>query len=100
MAAVVYLPRALEDLECLRDFLAGSDIVAADETILLILDAAGILAAHPLIGRASDDGMRDLIVSRGRTGYVALYRYDEREDRVLIAAIRHQREAGFDPDRR
>ena len=100
MAAVHYLPRALEDLERLREFLADKDVVAADETIFLILDAMDVLVDHPLVGRPVGDGIRELVISRGRTGYVSLYHYDEPEDRVLVAAIRHQREAGYDPDRR
>ena len=94
MPAVQYLPGALNDLERLREFLADSDLVAANETSLLITEAVNVLANHPLIGRAGANGLRELVISRGRSGYVALYRYDEADDRVLIAAIRHQREAG------
>ncbi len=100
MPAVLYLPDALDDLARLRDFLIESDLVAANETSLLITEAVKILANHPLIGRSAGPGMRELVISRGRTGYVALYRYDEQEDRVLVTAIRHQREAGHDPERR
>jgi len=35
------------------------------------------------------------VISRGRSGYLALYRYDEDRDRVLVLTIRHQREAGY-----
>ena len=99
MPAVVFLPGALEDLERLRDFLADADLVVANETILLISEAVNILAVHPLIGRPADRSWRELVVSRGRSGYVVLYRYDERNEKVLVSAIRHQREAGFDPER-
>jgi plasmid stabilization system protein ParE len=34
-------------------------------------------------------------ISRGSTGYVALYSLEEDQDAVLILAIRHQREAGY-----
>ena len=37
----------------------------------------------------------ELVISRGKTGYVALYRYDEARDIVFVLALRHQREAGF-----
>lgn len=100
MPVVVYLPEALDDLGRLRDFLAESDLVAGNETALLITDAVNILANHPLVGRPAGNGWRELVVSRGRTGYVALYRYDDGEDQVIVAAIRHQREAGYDPDQR
>jgi plasmid stabilization system protein ParE len=39
--------------------------------------------------------LRELVISYGRTGYVALYRVAARGDRVEILAIRHQREAGY-----
>ncbi len=100
MPLVVYLPEALDDLVRLRDFLAESDLVAANETALLVTDAVNILANHPLVGRPASGDWRELIVSRGRTGYVALYRYDAHEEKVIVAAIRHQREAGYDPDQR
>ena len=35
------------------------------------------------------------MISRGRTGYVALFSFEEAHDAVLILAIRHQREAGY-----
>ena len=87
-------------MERLRNFLAENDVVAANETLILLLDALDVLVAHPLLGRPVGNSMRELVLSRGRTGYLALYRYDELEDRVLVAAIRHQREAGYDQERR
>jgi hypothetical protein len=36
-----------------------------------------------------------LLISRGTTGYVALYRYDEVREEALVLAHRRQREAGF-----
>lgn len=60
---------------------------------------------HPLQGAQSialdyretggKHALRELVISRGRTGYLALYRVDEAKARVLVLAIRHQREAGF-----
>lgn len=95
MPAVYYLPGALDDMERLAAFLVESDPPAAAATKTLIEGAIGILESHPLIGRPVDTGLRELVISRGRSGYLALYRYDEREDRVIVAAIRHQREAGY-----
>lgn len=95
MPAVLYLPGALEDLERLAAFLVESDPAAAAETKSLIESAIDILGEHPLIGRSPEPGLRELVISRGRTGYVALYHYDETRDRVLVLAIRHQREGGY-----
>jgi len=91
MAAVFYLPGALDDLERLAAFLVESDPAAADATKSLIESAIDILASHPLIGRSTEAGLHELVISRGRTGYIALYHYDEAEDRVIVLAIRHQR---------
>jgi plasmid stabilization system protein ParE len=35
------------------------------------------------------------VISSGKSGYLAFYRCDEALDRVLILAVRHQREVGF-----
>jgi plasmid stabilization system protein ParE len=57
--------------------------------------AVAVLMRHPLIGRPVEFDLRELVISRGRTGYVALYSFEEERDAVLILAIRHQREAGY-----
>ena len=81
----------------LGDFLAGEDPGWAQETAALVIGAVKILETHPLIGRpVPGTGMHELAISRGRTGYLALYRYDASLDIVIVDAIRHQREAGFE----
>ena len=86
---------AAQDLEELVDFLRTHQAEYAVETIDLILNALNILEQHPHIGRLVQNQLRELISSRGKTGYVALYEYDEAADVVLVLAIRHQREAGY-----
>ena len=86
---------AAQDLEELVDFLRTHQADYAVETIDLILNALNILEQHPHIGRLVQSQLRELIISRGKTGYVALYEYDEAADVVLVLAIRHQREAGY-----
>ena len=95
MASVSYSPRAASDLLRLFDFLADDDPLAAAETAELIAMAVEALERHPLLGRPVESGYRELVISRGRSGYLALYRYDEARDRILVLAIRHQREAGY-----
>jgi plasmid stabilization system protein ParE len=56
---------------------------------------SGGLTNHPLIGRPVEEGLRELLISRGQSGYVALYSYEQAENVVLILATRHQREAGY-----
>jgi plasmid stabilization system protein ParE len=93
--ALEYSARALADLERLTEFLLGSDCHHASGTAALILDAVDLLRVHPLVGRPVQQGLRELVISRGRTGYVALYQYDEIRQRITVHAIRHQREAGY-----
>ena len=95
MARLSYSARALGDLERLVDFLVDSDPVAASGTVALIMQAVQIVEDHPMIGRPCEADLRELVISRGRSGYLALYDFVESEDVVLILAIRHQREAGY-----
>lgn len=86
---------AADDLERLTDFLLESVPEVALDTVDIILDGLGILAVHPLVGRPLANGLRELVISRGRTGYLALYRYDAQADLVLVLAVRHQRESDY-----
>ena len=95
MARLVFSQIALADLEKLTDFLINADPFAAAETVDLIEEAIGVLKRHPLIGRQVESDLRELIISRGKTGYVALYSYEVDQDAILILGIRHQREAGY-----
>ena len=99
MARLIYSGQALKDLERLADFLLDSDPASANVTVGLIEDAILVLKRHPLIGRPVESGMRELVISRGRGGYLALYSYEAAIDIAFILAIRHQREAGYsDPE--
>ena len=95
MTELVYAAQALRDLERLGDFLLETDPQAAQDTAALIIEALEILVQHPEIGRKVHFGQRELVISRGRTGYLALYRFLPHIDRILILALRHQREAGY-----
>jgi plasmid stabilization system protein ParE len=90
--------RALTDLERLFDFIAEEDPVRSRKQLLSVRRAFELLADHPLLGREAEDGRRELILSRGRYGYIAKYRWLPAEDVVLILAVRHQREAGYTED--
>jgi plasmid stabilization system protein ParE len=86
VATVVYSARALDHIE--RAFSAQSAVSA-------IQSAVDNLAAHPLVARRLEGELRELIISYGHSGYVALYRFVVSTDEVRILAIRHQREVGF-----
>jgi plasmid stabilization system protein ParE len=98
LARIIYSQIALFDLEKLTDFLLEIDPSAAAETVELIEEAVAVLKRHPLIGRPVESDLRELVISRGKTGYVALYSFEADQDAVLILAIRHQREAGYGGD--
>lgn len=98
MAQLIYSGRALTDLDRLTAFLLEADPGSAPMTADLICEAIEVLAHHPFIGRPAEEGLRELLISRGRSGYVALYSHEEPEDAVLILAIRHQRAVGYDAD--
>ncbi len=95
MTELVYTAQALSDLERLNDFLLETDPQAAQDTAALIFDALEILVKHPEIGCKVHFGQRELVISRGRTGYLALYRLFPHVDRILVLALRHQRESGY-----
>jgi len=95
MIELVYTEQALVDLERLGDFLVETDPQAAQETAVLIFEALEMLALHPEIGRKVHFGQRELVISRGRTGYLALYRFLPHINRILVLALRHQRESGY-----
>lgn len=95
MAKLSYSERALLDLLRLSEFAVESGEEDARRIVELIITAVAMLADHPAIGRVVDGYLSELIISRDRTGYVALYRFDEDENVVRILAVRHQREAGF-----
>jgi len=97
VAQVVYSARALEDLD--RAFTAplaegfAAEAAAADA----IESGVSNLAAHPLVGRRVEGEIRELVISSGATGYIALYRFVVQEDQVRVLALRHQREIGYLP---
>lgn len=92
MTRLVHTPEAAQDLEERVDFLLLNRPEFALETVDLMLDALSVLERHPLMGRPTAHGMRELVISRGRSGYLALYVYDPAADVVFVLALRHQRE--------
>jgi plasmid stabilization system protein ParE len=95
LAAIFYSASALADLVRLFDSLAAIEPSAAVDAAGVIVDAVEVLKRHPQIGRPVRGRLRELVISYGRTGYVALYRVSPRRDRIEVLAIRHQREAGY-----
>ena len=93
MARLVFAPRALDDIDRLCDFLREHSGTLAAETAPLIIEGLAALIRHPLLGHPVEHGLRELMISRGRTGYIALYRYLVEADTVLLLRVVHQRES-------
>lgn len=94
MATLRLTAHAVAHLEPIFEFIAERDPARALTVVQLIREAVMILERHPLIGRPAEAGRRELVMSRGRTGYVALYRWIPADETVLILAIRDARQAG------
>lgn len=95
MATVVYSARSPANLERIFQLLRDGNPAAAVAAVTAIQSAVEHLALHPLIGRRIEGEIRELIISYGRTGYIALYRFQVLQDQVRLLALRHQREVGF-----
>lgn len=95
MAQVIYSDNALENIERAFEFLADKDLRAAIAATSAIRESIAVLSRHPLIGRGMDGPLRELVISFGKTGYVALYRFRPERDEVRILALRHQRELDY-----
>jgi len=95
MTRLVHSPEAAQDLEELVDFLRLNRPEYAVEKVDLVLDALSVLERHPLMGRPVPQGMRELVISRDRSGYLALYVFDADADVVFVLALRHQREQDY-----
>jgi plasmid stabilization system protein ParE len=92
---LVLAPAAARDIDRLADFLLEFDPIAAIQTGRILIDGLQVLKRHPLMGRSVEQGYREIVISRGNTGYVALYSFDVANDVAVVLGIRHQREAGY-----
>ena len=94
---IVFSDGAEADLEKVFEFNAARDPVTASEHIETIRSVISILQAHPEIGRRTRmrSTIRELVISKGAAGYVALYEYFPTDDLVVVHAVRHQRETGY-----
>lgn len=95
VSAVELAPEIAQDFSRILAHLAEFEVQAPERRILEIVAALDVLENNPLIGRPTDNDMRELVIGRDARGYVALYRYLPEIDTVFVLAIRSQREAGF-----
>lgn len=89
--------RAQSDISRLHQFLLAKDADAAKRAVLAMREAFLPLGRFPLIGRPVEDrdGLRELVIDFGASGYLALYRFEAAENVVTILALKHQREDDY-----
>lgn len=97
MARLILAPDIQQDFDRIFDFLSQRSPEHAAEPIEDIVCAFDILQSSPLIGRPADThrGMRELVISTGSKGYLALYRFVPELDVVFVVAVRSQRELHY-----
>ncbi len=88
LAALESLERGFTSLDAL---LPDAAIAAVDA----IRSAIEMLEQHPLIGRIVKGGLRELVISLGRSGYLTLYYFVPARREVRILALRHQLELDY-----
>jgi len=88
---------AREDLKRLYSFLVVHDIQVANHALQAINKAIELLETFPFTCRkakADSPFLRELIITFGVSGYVALFEIEE-NNIVTILAVRHQREDDY-----
>lgn len=97
---VRFTTAASDDLARLYAFLlerADGDWRLAERALAAIGEGIGMLEHSPFScrkARAGDSFLRELLISFGRAGYVALFEIEDAET-VTVLAVRHQREEDY-----
>ena len=96
MPQLIWSPQALLDVQRLYRFLAPQNQDAAKRAVTAIRQSVKVLSLQPGRGRpveGMDNEFRDWIIDFGDSGYVARYRPEA--EKVIILAVRLQKEVGF-----
>ncbi len=94
---VRYTTDARDNLRRLYSFMLQQDLVAAKRALATIKKSITLLEDFPFTCRkvcADNSFLRELLISLGSTGYIALFEI-ENDVTVTILAIRHQREDDY-----
>ena len=98
--AVAFTPDAESDLLRLYEFLldaSDDDFELAERARMAIREGVRFLGHSPFSCRKalpSDPLLRELLISSGASGYVALFKIVDAAN-VVIVAVRHQREDDY-----
>lgn len=96
MPQLIWSPQALLDVQRPYRFLASKNKDAAQRAVTAIRQSVKVLSLQPGMGRpveGMDNEFRDWIIDFGDSAYVDRYRSEA--EKVIILAVRHQKEAGF-----
>ena len=94
---VRFTQTAKDDIERFYTFLAEQDVIAAQHALTCITKAIDLLKSFPFTCRkvsSNDPFLRELVISFGTNGYVALFEI-ENDELVTILCLRHQREDDY-----
>jgi plasmid stabilization system protein ParE len=97
---VRFTPDAKTDLDRLYAFVLerdADDWVVAERALDAIRNGIALLESSPFSCRKATSGnafLRELLISFGAAGYVALYEVDA-DNTVTVLAVRHQREDDY-----
>lgn len=92
-----YTDEASDDIKRLYAFLLQHDIASAEHALQAINKAVELLGTFPFTCRKAqmdNPFLRELIISFGANGYVALFEIEE-NNVVTILTLRHQREDDY-----
>ncbi|CAD6557156.1 hypothetical protein LMG28727_06296 [Paraburkholderia kirstenboschensis] len=97
MARITLAPELRDDFGRIFDFLFEHNPASAAKHIDDIVRALDLLQTSPQIGRpvSGPGAMRELVISNGAHGYLALYCFAAELDVVLVAAICSQKELRY-----
>lgn len=73
-------------------------MLEAQRAVKAIRERVKILSYQPETGRPTEEmepEYREWLIDFGESGYIALYRFDG--EKVVIVAVRHQKEVGYPP---
>ena len=95
MSRIELAPEIGDDFDRILEHLLEFQVADTALRIEDIVRAIDVLERNPLIGRPVRADLRELVIGRRASGYVALYRYVAEIDRVFVLAIRGQKEVGY-----
>ena len=86
---------ALTNLDDLLSFLVQQGDPLSLALFDFVEEGLQVLTHQPAIGRPVGAGLRELILSRGKSAYLVKYRYLPDLATVRVLRIRNQRESGY-----